>query len=76
MSTIEAESCIKSLREEVHEASSAQSKLEGHESELIEDAKVTSEKAVEEYKMSKAFKDEVTEGALDMFLFSFDECKK
>ena len=45
-------------------------------SELIEDTKVTSEKAIEEYKMFKAFKNEVTKGALDMFLFDFDECKK
>ena len=44
--------------------------------ELVESVKVTSEKAVEEYKMSKAFKNEVTESTLDMFLFGFDVCKK
>ena len=42
-------------------------------SELVKGAKVSSEKAIEEYKKSEAFKDEVNEGALDMFLFGFDE---
>ena len=76
MSTIEVGRCIKSLRKEVHEASSAWSELEECISELTKDARVTSEKVIEEYKKSKAFKDEVTEGALDMIFFGFDECKK
>ena len=45
-------------------------------SELIEGTTVTLEKAVEEYKLSEAFKDEVTKGSLDMFLFCFNKCKK
>ena len=52
------------------------SELEGCISELVKDAKVTSEKAMEEYKESEAFKDEVNEGTLDIFLYGFDECKK
>ena len=44
--------------------------------ELVKGKKVASKKVVEEYKMSEAFKNEVTEGALDMFLFGFDECRK
>ena len=36
----------------------------------------TSEKTIGEYKKSEAFKHEVIEGSLDMFLFDFDECKK
>ena len=43
--------------------------------ELIKGMKVTSEKAIEQYMTSVAFKDELTEGALDMFLFGFNECK-
>ena len=70
------ERCINSLQEEVYEASSARSELEGCISELTEDARVRSEKAIEEYKKSKAFKDEVNEGTLDMFLYGFNECKK
>ena len=50
--------------------------LEEHVSELVEGTKVTKEKAIEEYKMFEAFKDEVIEGALDIFFFGFDECKK
>ena len=75
-SAIEAERCIESLRKEVREASSVRSELEGCVFELIEDAKVTSAKTVKEYKRSEVFKDKVTEGTLDMFLFGFDECKK
>ena len=45
-------------------------------SELVEGTKVALEKVVDEYKMSEAFKDEVIEGTLDMFLFGFDECRK
>ena len=48
----------------------------GHQVELIEGMKVSSEKAIEEYKMSKAFKDEMIEGTLNMFLSGFDECQK
>ena len=74
--TVEAERCIDSLRQDVSEASSAWSELEEQVAELVEGTKVVSEKAIEEYKLLEAFKDEVTEGALDMFLFGFDECKK
>ena len=75
-SAIKVERCISSLREEVHWASLAQFKLEERVSELVKDTRVTSKKAIEEYKKSKAFKDEVIEGTLDIFLFGFDECKK
>ena len=51
-------------------------RLEERIFELVESAKVASEKAVEEYKTSKVFKDELTEGSLEMFLFGFNECKK
>ena len=71
-----AERCIESLHKDVRGASSARSGLEERMAELIEGEKVASEKAIEEYKASKAFKDEVIEGALDMFLSSFDECQK
>ena len=64
------------IASEVHEASLAWSELEGCISELTEDARVTLEKAMEEYKKFEAFNDEVIEGALDMFFFGFDECKK
>ena len=80
---IKVERCIDGLQEEIREASLAWSELEGHisklegcVSELTEDAKVASEKAIEEYKKSEAFRDEVTESTLDIFLFGFDECKK
>ena len=71
---VEVERCIESLREDIREASSARSELEGRVAELIEGARVASEKAVEEYKTFESFKDEVIEGALDMFLSGFDEC--
>ena len=73
-SVIEAERCIDGLREDVHEASSARSRLEERMVELIEGTKVTSKKAIEEYKASEAFKDEVIEGTLDIFLLGFDKC--
>ena len=76
LSAIEVERCIDNLQEEVRKATSTRSKLEERVFEIVESAKVTLEKAMEEYKKSEAFKDEVTEGALDMFLFSFDECRK
>ena len=44
--------------------------------EQIEGIKVASEKAVEDYRTSKAFKDEIIESTLDMFLSIFDECQK
>ena len=75
-STIEVERCIEILREDVHEASSAWFELEGRVFELIEGTKVASEKAIEEYKMFDAFKDEVTKGTLDMLFFDFDECRE
>ena len=73
-STIEAERCIESIREDICEASLVQSELEECVAELIEGAKVASKKVVKEYKTFEAFKEEVTEGALGMFLFGFDEC--
>ena len=42
--------------------------------ELIKDMKVALKKTVNDYKTSEAFKDEVIESTLDMFLSSFDEC--
>ena len=63
-SAVEAERCIDGLQNQIHEASSMRSELEERVFELVEGAKVTSEKAVEEYKKYKAFKDEVTESAL------------
>ena len=42
--------------------------------DLTEGVKVTSKKSIKKYKALEAFKDEVTEGSLDMFLSRFDEC--
>ena len=50
LSAVEVERCIDGLREEVCKASSTWSELEERVSKLVEGAKVTSEKVVEEYK--------------------------
>ena len=47
-----------------------------HVTELTENVKVILKRAVEEFKASEAFKDEVIESALNMFLQGFDECQK
>ena len=73
---MEAERHIDDLREDIHELSIEQSELEQRVTKLIENARVILKRAIEEFKASEAFKDEVTEGALDMFLQGFDGCLK